>query len=122
MTEFAQQHVSCRNDERGLWNCDPQRIADLISDADARRIFQGVAGPTTIADLSERLEIPSSTLYRKVELLEDAGLLSKTPPESVPQVYEREVDRISVCLADELRIVCHSDESTLYCTRDGERS
>lgn len=53
-------------------------VLEAIADADCRTILAATAeGPLTAAELADRCAIPISTVYRKVEPLIGAGLLTE---------------------------------------------
>ncbi len=53
-------------------------ICAALDDPDCREIIRTLEEPLTAAELSERCDIPQSTLYRKLELLTDATLLEES--------------------------------------------
>jgi DNA-binding transcriptional ArsR family regulator len=52
-----------------------QDVLDALDDEGCRRIIETLSEPLTAKQLSERCDIPMSTMYRKLELLTDASLL-----------------------------------------------
>ncbi|MFB6243360.1 MAG: ArsR/SmtB family transcription factor [Halobaculum sp.] len=76
---------------------------ELLSDDCARRILEIVAADATAArDISERLDVSRTTVYRRLDRLEEAGLL-ETGMEYDPdghhrKVFELAVDRLAVSL------------------------
>lgn len=66
-----------RNRERD--HADPQAVLDALRDRDCRRVVSAVADdPLTARECSRDCDIPLSTVYRKLELLEAAGLVDRT--------------------------------------------
>lgn len=53
-------------------------ICAALDDPDCREIIRKLDEPMTAADLTARCDIPQSTLYRKLELLNDATLLEES--------------------------------------------
>ncbi len=55
-----------------------EAICAALDDPDCREIIRTLDEPMTAAELIDQCEIPQSTLYRKLELLTDATLLSES--------------------------------------------
>ncbi|ELY91298.1 hypothetical protein C483_09671 [Natrialba hulunbeirensis JCM 10989] len=53
-------------------------ICAALDDPDCREIIRNLEEPMTASELTNRCEIPQSTLYRKLELLTDSTLLEET--------------------------------------------
>ena len=53
-------------------------ICAALDDPDCREIIRKLDEPMTAADLTARCDIPQSTLYRKLELLNEATLLEES--------------------------------------------
>lgn len=59
-------------------DADAGAVLAALEDADCRTILEATADEAlTATELATRCEIPSSTVYRKLELLTDAGLLEE---------------------------------------------
>lgn len=59
-------------------DADTRTVLAALEDGDCRTILEATADEAlTAAELATRCEIPSSTVYRKLELLTDAGLLEE---------------------------------------------
>jgi DNA-binding IclR family transcriptional regulator len=56
---------------------DLQAVFDALTDPDCRRIVEALDEPKTAAQLSDDCDIPTSTTYRKLDLLSDASLLAE---------------------------------------------
>jgi predicted transcriptional regulator len=56
---------------------DLQAVLDALDDPDCRAIIQSLETPKTAAEVSEDCDIPTSTTYRKLDLLSDASLLAE---------------------------------------------
>jgi len=54
-----------------------QLVLDALDDPDCRRIIRHLDEPKTAAQVSEDCDIPTSTTYRKLDLLSDASLLAE---------------------------------------------
>jgi DNA-binding transcriptional ArsR family regulator len=54
-----------------------QAVLDALDDPDCRAIVRRLERPMTAAELSAACEMPSSTTYRKLELLSDASLVEE---------------------------------------------
>ncbi|AFO59414.1 MULTISPECIES: helix-turn-helix domain-containing protein [Natrinema] len=119
MGDTVDQPSRCpRIDRDGELGCDPHRIMDLLSDDDARAVFLYAEEPATVSDISEALDLPQSTAYRKVEELHEAGLLSQLNERSrtgTPGHYVRAMDHVSVTYDEPLRIECTCNGRLLYC-------
>ncbi|MBZ6494893.1 helix-turn-helix domain-containing protein [Natrinema longum] len=119
MCETADQPTRCPRIERdGEIGCNPHRIMELLNDDDARAVYLFVEEPATVRDISEALDIPQSTTYRKVESLTEAGLISQLNDRSrtgTPGHYVQAMDRVSVTYDDPLRIECTCNGNVLYC-------
>ncbi|SIS11010.1 winged helix-turn-helix domain-containing protein [Natronorubrum thiooxidans] len=55
-----------------------EEICAALDDPDCREIIRNLEEPMTAAELTNRCEIPQSTLYRKLELLTDSTLLEES--------------------------------------------
>lgn len=77
------------------------RLAPL-SDGDCRTLLRLLSSPMTVAELLAACEIPKSTLYRKLDELVEAGLVShRTQPTADghhPAVFRRRIDELTVHL------------------------
>ena len=81
-----------------------QAILDALDDADCRAILRETTEPMTATQLSDACDIPTSTLYRKLELLGEAGLVrervSINPGGGRTSRYERDFDGVTVSMDD----------------------
>lgn len=91
-------------------DCDPQAVLDVLDDRRSREIIECTETPKTVAELSDECDLPISTAYRKVNRLQDAGLLRQTIRFSAagkhPEQYERAITDISISLGDETEMEC----------------
>lgn len=56
---------------------DVQDLLEALEDSDCRTIIRKLDEPMTAGELSERCEIPQSTIYRKLDTLSNATLLEE---------------------------------------------
>ncbi|MES3517185.1 MAG: helix-turn-helix domain-containing protein [Natronomonas sp.] len=57
---------------------DPEVVLTALEDSDCRDLLTAIAESAgTVPELARRCEIPKSTAYRKVELLEEASLVAE---------------------------------------------
>lgn len=92
------------------------RTLSALGDADCRALLrQLAAGPQTAAELAQSCEIPSSTLYRKLDRLVDAGLVAEETEISTDgrnaTRYEKRIDEVSVRIRDTDQIELGTDGS-----------
>jgi DNA-binding transcriptional ArsR family regulator len=57
----------------------PTTVLDALADPDARTIIAHLEEPMTATQLADACDIPQSTLYRKLDLLSEASLLTEIP-------------------------------------------
>jgi DNA-binding IclR family transcriptional regulator len=81
-------------------------VLDALDDPDCRRIIRNLDEPKTAAQVSEDCDIPTSTTYRKLDLLSDASLLAEgtevRPDGHHATRYEVDFERVVIEL-DETR-------------------
>lgn len=56
---------------------DLEDVLHALDDPDCRTIIVNLERPMTAKELSDTIDVPLSTLYRKLELLSDASLLEE---------------------------------------------
>ncbi|NHN61509.1 MULTISPECIES: helix-turn-helix domain-containing protein [Halorussus] len=56
---------------------DLQAVLDALDDPDCRAIVRQLDEPMTASEISEAADIPLSTVYRKLDVLTEASLLSE---------------------------------------------
>lgn len=68
-----------RNVGIGAEEPDPelQEVLDALDDEDCRDIVQNLDEPMTAGEIAEACDIPTSTTYRKLDLLSEASLLAE---------------------------------------------
>lgn len=84
---------------------DPAEFLGALVDEDCREILRETSGEALSAgEISDVCEIPSSTAYRKVEMLTEAGLLSESvrvcPSGSHTSEYECAVSTVEIEVGD----------------------
>lgn len=84
---------------------EPESVLSTLGDKYTPEILRTTYEPKSAQELSEELDIPIATSYRRVEELEEAGLLELEGKEFSDEgrqrkVYRRSVEEISVELGD----------------------
>jgi len=95
--------------------CEPARIVDLLSDPKTRRMFHAFERPQTAKEIGESLGIPSSTVYRKINTLEEVGLIVPTDRGGGATRYVRSLDCVAVVYDDPIRLECTANGVTHTC-------
>lgn len=89
---------------------DGRTILRLLGDDYARRILACSDQPKTATEIANECGLPTSTTYRKVDQLQDAGLLEESLRPSVEgkhaTEYRRVIDRISVSFPGGVTVEC----------------
>ena len=79
-------------------------VLDALEDDDCRTIIEHLEEPMTAAELSDETEIPSSTMYRKLDLLSEAALVEEgtevRPDGHHASVYVPDFETVEVSLDD----------------------
>jgi DNA-binding transcriptional ArsR family regulator len=82
---------------------DPPTVFAALADEACRALLVAAETPTTASELRKELSLPSSTLYRKLNRLLDAGLVrevEQTPTGGNPaHRYQRTVESIDISLS-----------------------
>lgn len=92
-------------------------VLDALEDDRCREILTALGRPTSANELSDACEIPRSTVYRKIDLLSEAGLVREYTevrddgPDAT--LYERNFAGITITIDE-------SDEFTLSIERSGK--
>ena len=77
-------------------------VLDALDDDDCRTIIEHLEEPMTAPELSDETDIPSSTMYRKLELLSEAALINEgteiRPDGHHASVYVTDFDEVRVQL------------------------
>ncbi len=86
----------------------PDDLLRAFADQDVRRLFYETETPKTVPQLVAESGIPRSTAYRKIELLEDGGLVVTAEETGTddrsPTEYRRAVDEIVIRIRNEMAI------------------
>jgi len=106
-----------RSDESVFVEGEVEELLAALEDADCRAVLEATGEEAlSAAELGEHCDIPSSTVYRKVELLTEAGLLEEQlrvcRSGKHTREYRRKVDTLSLSIdADgtELRVESSAD-------------
>jgi len=90
----------------GQQQTDPSELLGALVDEDCREILRATSAEALSAgEISDACEIPSSTAYRKVETLTEAGLLSESirlcSSGSHTSVYECAVSNVEIEVGDD---------------------
>lgn len=95
--------MSSRNVESDETN-PIDRLLDALSDETSRRILCRLTEPTTAADLADDCDIPSSTVYRKLDVLSRAELINERiilkPGYGRCSVYERNFEHVTISVEE----------------------
>lgn len=80
-------------------------LLEVLDDEDCRAVLEATGTePLSTKEIAERCEMPSSTAYRKIDCLVEAGLLSESIRISGSgkhaSEYSRSVDRIALSIGD----------------------
>jgi DNA-binding transcriptional ArsR family regulator len=77
-------------------------ILAALDDPDCRAIIRALDEPLSAGEVSERCDIPSSTAYRKLDLLSEADLLAQAtrvrPDGHHTTLYDLDFERVVVSL------------------------
>jgi DNA-binding transcriptional ArsR family regulator len=95
-------------------------VLDALDDPDCRAIVGALDEPMTAEEIADARDIPRSTVYRKLDLLEDAGLVSRFTEVrrdgSHTARYETDFEEVRVSLDGD-----RSLSASIKRDRDGER-
>lgn len=100
-------------------NTTPEAVFSALEDPDCRTILTALSDPMTAKELATTLDIPQSTLYRKLDLLTEAELVYETitPGTEGGRIsrYERNVTDVVVSVDDAISVSVerparHADE------------
>lgn len=94
---------------------DTSAVLELLSDPGCRAILAATGRPRTAAELCEVCDMPTSTVYRKLEGLSEASLLEETrrlqEHGNHPVQYRRRLDGIHVSFDDSAAVDVRIDPS-----------
>jgi len=95
---------------------DTERALDILADQEARQILSILDQPMTADEIAEECGIPRSNAYRKLELLDDASLVSDgirlKPSGGHPVTYRRDFEAVNLSVG--------GDTLSLAVTREHE--
>jgi len=84
---------------------DLQEVLDALDDPDCRAIVSALEEPMTASEIAEASDIPLSTTYRKIDLLEEAQLLYEgteiRPDGQHASTYEVDFEEVVIALTEE---------------------
>jgi len=96
-------------------DADPAQVLEQLSDPGCRAILAATGRPRTAAELCELCEMPTSTVYRKLEGLSEAALLEETrrlrDHGNHPVQYRRRVDHLHLSFDDAAGVVLDTRRS-----------
>ncbi len=81
-----------------------QRVLEVLSDEANREILSSLTAPRTATEVVDRCEIPSSTVYRKLDTLKCTGLVEEyvtvQPGYGPVSRYKLDIDRVEISIDD----------------------
>lgn len=82
-----------------------QAILDVLDDSDCRQILRETTEPMTATELVDAVDVPRSTLYRKLDLLSEASLLREdvtiNPEGGRTTRYERDFSDVIISIDED---------------------
>lgn len=82
-----------------------QEVLDALDDPDCRAILRQAAEPMTAKELADTCDIPTSTLYRKLDLLTSASLIREheavSPKGGRLSKYERDFEDVTISMNED---------------------
>ncbi|WP_276260780.1 winged helix-turn-helix domain-containing protein [Haloglomus litoreum] len=82
-----------------------EEVLTALDDADCRAIIRALDEPLSAGEVSERCDIPSSTAYRKLDLLTEADLLREAtevrPDGHHTTLYDVDFSRVVIALEED---------------------
>ena len=86
-----------------------QQLLDALSDETNQQILSLLSEPMTPAELIDSSGLPSSTVYRKLDLLSGTGLIKEVQPADPTNrqssLYKRHIQTISFSVNDEQLLI-----------------
>lgn len=79
-----------------------ETVIETIGTKYTAEILRATHEPRSANELSDRLDIPIATTYRRLEHLTDTGLVTRIPADETDRdsaVYQRTIDQISLSFA-----------------------
>lgn len=91
-------------------------VLAALDDADCRAIVRALDEPLSAGEVSDRCDIPSSTAYRKLDLLTEAELLREAteirPDGHHTTLYDVDFERVVIALEDDRTLGVGIDRPT----------
>lgn len=95
-TKSTELAIDLNPTERGA------KVLDALEDGSSRAVLQALSEPKPATEVVDESDIPTSTVYRKINELVEAGLVEKTYRgrfgNGHQALYRRRLDRITVDL------------------------
>jgi len=112
-------------DESELGECfEPELVVGLLNDNEALEMFRTATEPMTIQQFADECDVSQSTAYRKIEKLNESGLLvettTKQPDGDPPARYKQRAPRVTVTVSDEIGVICSDPLNEIESTDDRE--
>ena len=97
-------------------------VLDTLGDEPTRRIIETLSEPMTATELSEACDIPLSTMYRKLDSLTEASIVTETTQiqhgGQHTTRYELDFTEIAILLSEEHALTAEIDRPTRESTAD----
>jgi DNA-binding transcriptional ArsR family regulator len=94
-----------RNPRSGEESPALDEVLSALDDADCRAIIRALDEPLSAGEVSDRCDIPSSTAYRKLDLLTEAELLTEStevrPDGHHTTLYDVDFEQVVIGLEDD---------------------
>lgn len=94
----------------GRLTCDTPTLLRLVSDEYSQQILECIDVPMTVGAIAAQCAIPTSTAYRKIEQLDDAGLVEESirPSSSGRHAteYQRAIDELYISIGRDIEVEC----------------
>lgn len=103
-------------------DCLSDDVLSTLGDEPTRRIIETLSEPMTANELSEACDIPLSTMYRKLDTLSEASLITEST--QIQQGgqhttrYELDFTEISILLSDDHALATNIDRPSRESTAD----
>ena len=95
---------------------DLETVLEALGDPDCRRIIRALEEPMTAPEVCEACDIPSSTAYRKLDLLTEAELLREAteirPDGHHTTLYDINFERVVIALEEDRNLTVGIDRPT----------
>lgn len=111
-----------RDPSLGDDECPSDDVLSALGDDPTRRIIETLSEPMTANELSEACDIPLSTMYRKLDNLTEASLVTEST--QIRQGgqhttrYELDFTEIAILLSDEHTLLAQIDRPARESTAD----